>query len=170
MTVQFQYTTGVGVSGGTLVDGWQGTLLKGWTITGQVTAGSGLPITPYYLTTTPGTGYTGAIRASTTGATTDAPEGYYLNPAAYMAPAAGQWGTAGRNSGHGPAQFQMSAGITRTFPWGNRVSLDWRIDATNILNSVTYSGVSTLVGTPQFGLPNAANQMRRIQTSLRARF
>jgi hypothetical protein len=30
--------------------------------------------------------------------------------------------------------------------------------------------VNTLFGSPQFGLPNAANQMRRIQTSLRLRF
>ena len=65
--MQFQYTTGVGVAGGALVDGWRGSLLKGWTITSQLTAGSSLPLTPYYLTTTPGTGFTGAIRASLTG-------------------------------------------------------------------------------------------------------
>jgi hypothetical protein len=35
---------------------------------------------------------------------------------------------------------------------------------------VTYSGVNTLIGNPQFGLPNAANEMRRIQTSLRMRW
>jgi hypothetical protein len=170
LTVQFQYTTGVGVAGGALVDGWQGSLLKGWTITSQLTAGSGLPLTPYYLTTTPGTGFTGAIRASLTGSTTDAPAGHYLNPAAYTTPGPGQWGDAGRNSGRGPAQFGLNAGITRTFPWGSRLNLDWRIDATNVLNRVTYSAVNALVGSPQFGLPSAANQMRRVQTSLRMRF
>jgi hypothetical protein len=170
LTVQFQYTTGVGVAGGALVDGWRGSLLKGWTITSQLTAGSGLPLTPYHLTTTPGTGFTGAIRASMTGATTDAPAGYYLNPSAYTTPAAGQWGDAGRNSGRGPAQFGLNAGITRTFPWGNRLNMDWRIDATNVLNRVTYSSVNALLGSPQFGLPSAANPMRRVQTSLRLRF
>jgi outer membrane receptor protein involved in Fe transport len=170
LTVQFQYTTGVGVTGGALVDGWQGSLLKGWTITSQLTTGSGLPLTPYYLTTTPGTGFTGAIRASLTGAPTEAPIGYYLNPAAYETPVSGQWGDAGRNSGRGPAQFGLNAGITRTFPWGSRLNMDWRIDATNVLNQVTYSSVNALVGSPQFGLPSAANQMRRVQTSLRMRF
>jgi len=170
LSVQFQYTTGVGVSGGALVDGWRGALLKGWTFTSQLTAGSGMPLTPYYLMTTPGTGFTGAIRASLTGASTDAPAGYYFNPAAYRAPDAGAWGDAGRNSGRGPAQFGLNAGITRTFPWGNRLNLDWRIDATNVLNRVTYSSVNTLVGSPQFGLPTGANQMRRVQTSLRMRF
>ena len=98
------------------------------------------------------------------------PEGYYLNPAAYMAPAAGTWGNAGRNSGRGPSQFSLNAGITRTFPWGNRINLDYRIDATNVLNRVTYSSVNTLIGNTQFGLPNNANQMRTIKTSLRMRF
>ncbi|HWV94641.1 MAG TPA: carboxypeptidase regulatory-like domain-containing protein [Vicinamibacterales bacterium] len=170
LSVQFQYTTGVGVAGGALVDGWQGSLLKGWTISSQLTAGSAMPVTPYYLTTTPGTGFTGAIRASLTAASTDAPDGYYLNPAAYTTPAPGEWGDSGRNSARGAPQFGVNAGITRTFPWGSRLNMDFRIDATNVLNSVTYSSVNALVGSPQFGLPSQANQMRRVQTSLRMRF
>ena len=93
-----------------------------------------------------------------------------LNPAAYTAPQPGRWGNAGRNSVTGPAQFGLNAGVTRTFPWGDRLNLDWRIDATNVLNRVTYSGVNTIVGSPQFGLPNRANTMRKMQTSLRLRF
>ena len=42
----------------------------------------------------------------------------------------------------------------------------WRIDATNILNRVTYSGLNTIVGSPQFGLPNRANAMRKLLSSL----
>jgi hypothetical protein len=48
--------------------------------------------------------------------------------------------------------------------------VDWRIDATNVLNAVTYSAINTFVGSPQFGLPSRANQMRRLQSSLRLRF
>jgi hypothetical protein len=127
-------------------------------------------VTPYYLTTTPGTGFTGAIRASLTGTSPDAPNGYYLNPAAYTTPTPGDWGDAGRNSARGAPQFGMNAGITRTFPWGPRLNMDFRIDATNVLNTVTFSSVNSLVGSAQFGLPSYANQMRRIQTSLRLRF
>jgi trimeric autotransporter adhesin len=170
VTASFQYTTGVGVAGGALVDGWRGSLFKNWTLTSQLTTGSGLPLTPYYLATIPGTGYSGAIRASLTGASTDAPSGYYLNPGAYTAPSPGTWGNAGRNSVRGPSQFSLNAGITRTFPWGSRINLDYRIDATNVLNRVTYSSVNTLIGSPEFGLPSYANQARKIQTSLRMRF
>ena len=100
----------------------------------------------------------------------EAPAGYYLNPAAYATPTAGRWGNAGRNSATGPSQFVLNAGIGRSFLWGNRLNLDWRIDATNVLNRVTYSSVNTVVGSPQFGLPNRANSMRKIQSSLRLRF
>lgn len=171
LSVQFQYTTGIGVAGGALLTGKAGTLVKGWTFTSQLTAGSGLPVTPVFLTSVPGTGVTGTIRPSLTGAALDAvAAGSYANPAAFAAPAAGQWGSAGRNTITGPAQFGLNAGIARTFPLGERLNLDWRIDATNVLDRVTYSAISAIVGSPQFGLPNRANVMRRVQTTMRLRF
>jgi hypothetical protein len=169
-TAQAQYTTGAGITGGTLVDGVKGRLLKDWTFVAQLTVGSGLPVTPIYLVPVPGTGFIGSVRARLTGTTTDAPEGYYLNPQAFAAPAAGQWGDAGRNSERGPSQFALNAAIGRTFRWGERFNIDWRIDANNVLNRMVYTGVNTIVGNPQFGLPNAINQPRKILSSLRVRF
>ena len=52
----------------------------------------------------------------------------------------------------------------------NRLNIDWRIDATNVLNRVTYGGVNTLITSPQFGLPNRANEMRKLRSSIRVRF
>jgi trimeric autotransporter adhesin len=170
VAAQFQYTTGVGVAGGGLLDGMKGRLFKGWTVTSQLTTGSGLPITPVYLVPVPGTGVTGTVRASLTGAPLDAPAGYYLNPAAYAPPAPGQWGNAGRNSVTGPAQFNLAAAVARTFQWTERLSLDWRIDASNVLNRETYTGVNTIIGGPQFGLPSQSNTPRKIQSTLRLRF
>ncbi|HMB81182.1 MAG TPA: hypothetical protein VKI43_13985, partial [Vicinamibacterales bacterium] len=171
LTAQFQYTSGAGISGGGLLDGARGKLLRGWTITSQMTAGSGMPLTPVYLTSVAGTGVTGTIRADVNPAASETvPAGYFVNPAAYTAPAAGAWGDAGRNSITGPRQFLLDASIGRTFLWGDRLNLDWRLNATNVLNRVTYAGISTIVGSPQFGLPTTANPMRKIQTSLRLRF
>jgi hypothetical protein len=169
VAAQFQYTTGVGVTGGGLLDGMKGRLFKGWTVTSQLMTGSGLPFTPVYLASVPGTGVIGTIRPSLTGAPLAAPAGYYLNPAAYAPPAPGQWGNAGRNSVVGPAQFNLAGAIARTFQWTERLSLDWRIDASNVLNRETYTGVNTIVG-PQFGLPSQANTPRKIQSTLRLRF
>ena len=171
LTAQIQYTTGSGVTGGGMMDGAAAKFLRGWTMTSQLTAGSGLPLTPTYLTSVTGTGVTGTIRASTTGvAIGGAPDGAYLNPSAYSAPAAGQWGTAGRNSVEGPRQFMLDASIGRTFMWGERLNLDWRLNATNVLNRVTFAAVNTYVGSPQFGLPTVASPMRKIQATLRMRF
>src|SRR5262249_45746409 len=136
VNAQVQYTTGAGVTGGTLVDGWHGRLLKDWTFTGQLTTGSGLPLTPIYLTSVPGTGVNGTIRADATGAPLTS-DGFYVNPAAFAPPALGHWGTAGRNSVRGPAQFALNAAVGRTFRLGDRLNADWRIDTTNVLNQVT---------------------------------
>lgn len=169
VVIQAQYTTGAGLTGGTLVDGLKGRLLKDWTFVTQITTGSGLPVTPVYLV--PVRGVTGTVRASLTGAPLNAvPDGAYLNPAAYAPPAPGEWGTAARNSISGPAQFAMNAAVARTFRWGSRLNLDWRLDASNVLNTVTYASINGIVGSPQFGLPNRANQMRKLQSSLRLRF
>jgi hypothetical protein len=170
LTAQLEYTTGIGVRGGGLLTGLKGALVKGWTVTSQLSVGSGLPLTPVYLASVPGTGVTGTIRADLTGGALTPEPGYYLNPLAYAPPASGRWGNAGRNSVTGPSQFSLNAGLSRTFSRGERMNLDWRIDANNVLNRVTYAGVNTLIGSPQFGLPSRANPMRKLQTSLRLRF
>ena len=171
LTTQFEYTTGMGAGGGALMTGTKGSSYKGWTLTGQLNVGSGLPLTPVYLTSLVGTGVIGTIRADSTGAPVNpVSPGYYVNPAAFAPPAAGQWGTAARNSITGPSQFTFNMGLARTFLTAHRLNVEWRLDATNILNRVTYASVNTTVGSPQFGLPNLANPMRKLQSTLRVRF
>ena len=166
VAVQAQYTTGMGVHGGTLLRGWQGALFKGWTVVTSITRGSGTPLTPIYLAAVAGTGVTGSIRPDYTGAAVyAAPSGRFLNPAAFAPPAAGKWGTAGRNSIIGPAQFNLNASVARTF-----AMVDVRLDATNALNHVTYPNWNTTWTSAQFGLPTSANAMRSVQASVRMRF
>jgi trimeric autotransporter adhesin len=171
LKLQMQYTSGMGLQGGTLLSGRKGSLLKDWTIATQITAGTGLPQNPVHLVPVEGTGVTGSIRPDTTGAPIyAAPPGYYLNPAAYTAPQSGYWGNAGRNSITGPAQFTLNASLGRTFRVGDRLNLDFRVDSINALNHVNFTAWNTIVDSPQFGLPAAANAMRSIQLTLRLRF
>ena len=170
LSVQLQYTTGMGAAGGTLLSGWRGALVKEWTFSTLTTAGSGLPETPIYLSPVEGTGVTGTIRPEYTGAPLySAPAGRFLNPAAFIAPLPGQWGNAGRDSITGPAQFTLNGSLGRTFRVSDRWNLDLRLDATNALNHVTFTTWDTIVNT-QFGLPAGANSMRSIVTNLRLRF
>ncbi|MGD0125305.1 MAG: TonB-dependent receptor [Terriglobia bacterium] len=171
LNVQFQYTTGMGLGGETLLRGWKGTLFKEWTFLSQITVGSGLPETPVYLAVVPGTGVTGSIRPDATGASVyAAPQGLFLNPAAYTPPANGQWGNAGRDSVIGPSEFSFNASIGRTFRLRGRFNLDFRIDSTNFLNHVTFASWNTSITSAQFGLPAAANAMRSLQATMRVRF
>jgi hypothetical protein len=64
----------------------------------------------------------------------------------------------------------LNGGLSRSFLLNNRLTFDWRLDATNLLNRVTYSSINVIVGSPQFGLPVQANMMRRLQTTARLRF
>ncbi|HEV3329721.1 MAG TPA: carboxypeptidase regulatory-like domain-containing protein [Bryobacteraceae bacterium] len=173
VSFQTQYTTGMGIGGGTLVSGWRGALFKEWTFVSLLTAGTGLPLMPVFFTPVAGTGISGPIRPDYTGVSIyNPPSGLFLNPAAYAPPVAGQWGDAGRNSITGPSQFSWGASLGRTFRMSDRLSLDFRVDSTNTLNHVTFLNWNTTVGSAQFGLPNpgSANAMRSLLTTVRMRF
>jgi hypothetical protein len=168
VTAQMQYTVSPSRGSATLA-GWRGALLRGWTIAGDLAAGSGLPFTPVLLVPIPGTGSVG-IRPDVVGAVEDIPEDGYANPNAFAAPSEGRWGNAGRNSLRGPAQFRFDISLSRAFALGDRRSLEWRLDAANVLNRVTFADIYTTVGSPLFGRPIVANPMRKLLTSLRVRF
>jgi hypothetical protein len=171
LNVQAQYTSGQGLGGGDLMKGWSGRLLKEWTLVTQVTAGTGMPETPSYLAAIPGTGFTGTIRPTLTGASIyHSSAGARLNAAAYIAPLTGQWGTAGRDSITGPGQFSLDSSLERTFRVKTKLNLTARVDATNMLNHGVFTGWFTTINSTQFGLPAAANPMRSLQTTIRLRF
>ena len=172
LNANVQYTSGQGLGGGSLMEGWRGTLLKEWTVTTQITAGSGLPETPTYFAAVPGTGTTGTIRANVTGQPVHGSSisGIYLNAAAYTAPIAGQWGDAGRNSIEGPDQFSLNSAFARTFRLKGRYNLDIRADITNLLNHVVFSSWVNTVNSTSFGEPSSANAMRSLQFTTRLRF
>jgi hypothetical protein len=170
VTATLQYTTGMGLTE-TLLNGWCGTLFKEWTILTKLTAGSGFPETPTFLTAVPGTGVTGPIRPDLTGVPLYAgTSGRALNLAAYTAPAAGQWGDARRNSIIGPDELTLDGALARTFRLKGTRSLEVRVDATNPLNHATYTTWNTTVNSPIFGLPAGANPMRSMQVTGRFRF
>jgi hypothetical protein len=177
LKVQAQYTTGQGLEGGTLLNGWPAHLLKEWTLLTTITTGTGLPESPSYQAVVPGTGFYNVIRPSLTGApiysssASGAPTSVvHLNAGAYAAPAAGQWGTAGRDSITGPAQFSLDTSLERTFRPTTKFNLTARVDATNLLNHAVFTGWVTTINSTQFGVPGGVNAMRSLQTTVRLRF
>jgi hypothetical protein len=171
LNLQAQYTSGQGLEGGTLLSGWPGRVLKEWTLLTNIKVGAGLPESPSYLAAVPGTGFFNIIRPSLTGANIyfSSPR-VHLNSAAYAAPAAGQWGTAGRDSITGPGQFSLDTSLERTFRPTTKFNLVARVDATNLLNHAVFTGWVTAVNSAQFGVPASVNSMRSLQTTIRLRF
>jgi len=170
----WQYSTGVGRAGGTLVNGWKGALLKDWTFTNAISIGSGRPLTPTVggvRATTTGTGITGAQRADATGLPANAaPSGETFNYAAFAIPALGQWGDAGRDTITGPMTFSLNASLGRVFRIGERHSIDLRYDVTNALNHVTFTGFNTTVGSNNIGLLSGPSAMRAMTATIRFRW
>jgi hypothetical protein len=174
-TAQLQYSTGVGVHGGALLSGWRGLILKGWTFTSNINAGSGLPFSPLYSLPLQGTSaavlrpeYLGGDVYSSPNAT-----GRYLNAAAYAAPPTGEFGDAGRDTLTGPRQFSMNGSMARSFADKYTVTFN----ASNLLNHPIFAGWSNsfnplLLNGGAFGqlLPPAQGSMRSISATIRWTF
>jgi len=171
LSANAQYTTGMGIGGKTLMSGWKGLAYKEWTVSTTIKLASGLPQTPTVPEAVTGAANIGSIRANYVGGPIYLKSpGVYLNPAAFAAPAAGQWGNARRNSITGPNQFSLNATMQRSFRLTNRYNLSAQIDASNVLNHVTFSNWITTVGSPQFGAASGPNGMRTVQITMRLRF
>jgi hypothetical protein len=171
LNIQAQYTSGAGLFHSMLMQKWYGVLLKEWTLSGKMALSSGQPLTPVYAAAVPGTGVTGSMRPNRTAAFLyDAPAGLFLNPAAYAIPESGKWGNAGRNSIIGPKQFSLDVSLGRSFRYRDRVNIEFRLDSSNVLNHVTFTGWNATTNSSQFGLPDRANPMRKVQANLRMSF
>lgn len=170
LNVMMQYSTGVGGRGAaTLMNGVKGKLLRDWTIQTNFSVASGAPETPSVANRAlGGTGIVGPLRAFYTGAPVFLSDGV-LNPAAFISPV-GVYGNAGRNIITGPSMFSLNASFSRTIRLGERRSADFRIDAQNALNHVTFGSYNTSVGSTQFGLLQAPGRMRAVTANLRFRF
>lgn len=172
LSLQVQYSTGMGAAGGTLMRGWTGALLKDWTVSGNITMRSGNPFTATVgggRSQVGGTAANNTVRADATGLPVEA-AGMLFNTAAFEAPALGLWGNAGRNTIPGPTVFSLDASLGRVIRFGERRSADLQLQAQNALNHATITSWGTVFGSSTWGLASAAAPMRKISINLRFRF
>ncbi len=172
LNLQLQYSSGQGMSGGTLLNGWKGALVKDWTVTGNVSLRSGAPFAATVggnRSQVSGTAVSNTVRADATGLPVEV-AGMLFNTAAFTAPLAGEWGTAGRNTIPGPTTFSLDGSLGRVFRFGERRSADLQFQAQNVLNRVTITGWGTVLGSSTYGLATNAAAMRKLTISLRFRF
>ena len=94
----------------------------------------------------------------------------FFNKAAFTAPAAGQYGTASPGSIEGPGTVAVNATLSRTVQMGGTRSFEARVTASNVFNTVQYSGINTVENSANFGTVTSAAAMRSLQVQARYRF
>jgi hypothetical protein len=80
------------------------------------------------------------------------------------------YGNASQGSIEGPGTVSTNASLSRTVSFGGTNSFEARVTATNVFNTVQYSGISTNVNSANFGQVTSAAAMRALQVQARYRF
>jgi hypothetical protein len=148
--------------------------LADWTISGGLTAQSGIPFTARVLGNQSNSGGTGAVgsgRADSTGLPVDEGSGYF-NLAAFAIPPSGRFGDAARNTIPGPATVALNLSLSRSFRLGKeeRRRIEFRVDSNNVTNHPGITGLSTVVNASDYGLASGAQAMRSLSATARMRF
>ena len=101
----------------------------------------------------------------------------YLNPAAFVNNTTpGTFGTVSRNAYRGKPNYTVNAQISRIFPLHERLALDLRLEAFNLLNHPNFKNPSASnpgnPGSPNvnFGLISSANEPRIFQAAAKITF
>jgi hypothetical protein len=79
----------------------------------------------------------------------------WFNPAAFAVPANGTWGNLGRNAARGPGMFEIDTSLQKRFRLTERLALNFRAGAYNLLNHPVYSNPSGSLGSFSGGVPSA---------------
>jgi outer membrane receptor protein involved in Fe transport len=117
--------------------------LAGWTVNALLALQSGQPFTPFLPRFDP---YRNEAfnRPNVIGdPLANIPAGLAFNPAAFAAPAPGEFGNAGRNIIRGDSYRSLDVSVFRTFRVTERASLQMRAEFMNALNTVNYQGPVT---------------------------
>jgi hypothetical protein len=94
----------------------------------------------------------------------------FFNTAAFTAPASGAYGTASQGSIEGPGTVSVSAALSRTVQLSGTNSFEARVQATNVFNTVQYSGINVTENSNNFGQITSAAAMRSLVVVARYRF
>lgn len=172
LNLSYMLTSPWGSGARSQVHGLAGRLLANWTLTGAVVARSGTPLTASVAgnrSDSSGTGVVGSSRADATGQSIESDAGFF-NLLAFTTPAAGLFGNAGRSTIPTPFQMTLNSSFGRSFQFGERRSVDLRVESSNVLNQVNITRIATTVNASNYGLATGASSMRSVNLNLRFRF
>lgn len=103
----------------------------------------------------------------------------WINALAFVTPAAGTYGNAGRNLVRGPGLYQLDLSVAKKFPLTERCKMEFRVDGFNVLNRAQFANPNANLSSPlTFGvITTTVNEMatgsgtpREFQFALRLSF
>jgi trimeric autotransporter adhesin len=150
-------------------------ILGGFLFSGNVTLASGTPFSPQFFgrATDLSRGVTGSARPDLVPGQSiqlgNPTIQQWFNTAAFTAPA-GVFGTAGRNIITGPGTVAVDMSVSKNIQVKEMQALEVRISATNVFNTVHFTSIDSIFGSPTFGQVVGAGAMRKGQLTVRYRF
>ena len=163
-----------------LTTGAASRIFEGFSISGSFNFATGTPLTPSYQAAIADVsrGISGTLRPDyNPGVSPTAGAGSlrkWFNPTAFALPATDAYGNAfgnvSRNSIAGPGTVSNSMALSKTMQLGDTRSWEFRAMASNVFNTVQYSGVDTYINSPTAGQVSSVAQMRSFQFTSRFRF
>jgi outer membrane receptor protein involved in Fe transport len=146
-------------------NGFASKLVGGWELGGIFSARTGLPVNITVSRTA-----AQLLDGNTSGQRPDLVPGVsiyaanqtinnWFNPAAFAAPANGKWGNLGRYDAFGPGAYEVDSSLQKQFRVTERVKLNFRAAAFNLMNHPEYkipsSSVGSVSGSPPVIKPSA---------------
>jgi hypothetical protein len=175
VTGNFLYELPFGPDAHFLTTGALSHSLNGISMSGTFTFASGSALTPNYEATVNevARGTTASLRPDRVpGASLTAGGGTlddWFNRSAFVAPA-NTYGTASRFSIPGPGTVSVNASLSKTVRFSETRTFETRATASNVFNTVQYSGVDTTLGSGTYGQVTSAAGMRQFTFNARFRF
>jgi trimeric autotransporter adhesin len=155
--------------------GWTQQVFGGWIWSANLALSSGTPYTARVIgdVTDVSRGTNGTLRANYDGepiALANPTIAEFFNTAAFSIPAAGTFGTAGRNTITGPGSANLNMALQKTFSLAGTRGLSLRAQASNVLNRAQWAAIDTVVNSPTFGQVTSVRPMRSVQVIVRVMF
>jgi hypothetical protein len=139
---------------------WAERLIGRWQLSGIQTVQSGLPFTPQLSYNPSNDGDTrNPVRPSWnpnfTGPVILGGPNQYFNPNAFSQPLPGTYGNVGRNALQGPSLVETDLSLTKTFPFSERLNLQFRSEFFNIFNHTNFNVPNPVVFASATGGPSS---------------
>jgi hypothetical protein len=149
-------------------------ILGGWQVSGVTTLQTGLPVNVTLAADIAGTGLSNQRPNLVSDPRAGVSGTQWLNPAAFAVPAVGRLGNLGAYAIFGPPTKNWDASVQKSFPIGEYVKADFRVEVYDFPNHLSFFNVNTgsFSSTPpsSFGQVSSATDPRTLQLALRINF